>query len=255
MPSPFFIQSKLDLVIDIQKALTTAGTPLDAYTKKTKWPDWDNQLWLFQSAPTGTLVKYYYLESSVPGLVIDIDGGGKKTGLQIASKSATAASQLWRFVAAPGETDYYFILNNTGNLVIDIQGGGTKPEPDTLLDVFKMKTKSPEWNNQIWKFVDDSGKVVKPSIWNDAHFSVTAGRGDFSFQGVGFVPGSTVQVTSTFSSFGTVGGGPYTYTVAADGSFGDIISVDYFQAAGSLTVQAVDTGWGITKAETIPAGG
>ena len=49
MPSPFFIQSKLcaDLVIDIQRASTKPGTPLDGYTKKTKSPDWDNQLWTF----------------------------------------------------------------------------------------------------------------------------------------------------------------------------------------------------------------
>jgi hypothetical protein len=45
----YFIQSKLgvDLVIDIQGASTKPGTPLDVFTKKTKSPAWDNQLWTF----------------------------------------------------------------------------------------------------------------------------------------------------------------------------------------------------------------
>jgi hypothetical protein len=48
MPAPFFIQSKLgDLVIDIQGASKKPGTLLDAFTLKTKGPDWDNQLWTF----------------------------------------------------------------------------------------------------------------------------------------------------------------------------------------------------------------
>jgi hypothetical protein len=48
MSSPFFIQSKLgNLVIDIQGASTKPGTLLDVFTKKTKSPDLDNQLWEF----------------------------------------------------------------------------------------------------------------------------------------------------------------------------------------------------------------
>jgi hypothetical protein len=48
MASPFFIKSKLgDLVIDIQGASTKPGTQLDGFTKKTKSPEWNNQLWEF----------------------------------------------------------------------------------------------------------------------------------------------------------------------------------------------------------------
>jgi hypothetical protein len=48
VPGYYFIQSKLgDLVIDVQGASTKPGTLLDAYTKKTTSPAWDNQLWTF----------------------------------------------------------------------------------------------------------------------------------------------------------------------------------------------------------------
>ena len=88
--------------------------------------------------------------------------------------------------------------------------------------------------------------------------SVTPGRGDFSFQGTFFVPGTTVKVTSSFASLGGfVSGGPWTYTVADDGSFADDISVTYFQASGTLEVRAETEGWAALYTQTWsgPAGG
>jgi hypothetical protein len=82
-------------------------------------------------------------------------------------------------------------------------------------------------NNLQWKF--------------NVTFSVQVGQGAFSFKGTGFVPGSTVKVTSSFAAYGNpVSGGPYTYTVDTNGDFGDTISVDYFEVAGTLGVEAVD---------------
>jgi hypothetical protein len=110
---------------------------------------------------------------------------------------------------------------------------------------------------QLWKLVQEDGKDVAPPVTNPK-LSVTPGRGDFYFTGALFVPGSKVKVTSSFSSFGApVSGGPWTFTVADDGSFADDISVDYFQASGTLEVTAETTGWGSLYTQTWsgPAGG
>ncbi|MBV8732363.1 MAG: RICIN domain-containing protein, partial [Acidobacteriia bacterium] len=78
MSSPFFIQSKLgDLVIDIQGASTKPGTLLDAFTKKTKSPDWDNQLWTFE---TSEWPNFYFIQSILDDLVIDVQGASTKPG-------------------------------------------------------------------------------------------------------------------------------------------------------------------------------
>lgn len=113
MSSPFFIQSKLgDLVIDIEGASTKPGTPLDVFTKKTKSPDWNNQLWEFVPS---------YIE------------------------------------------EFYVIQNPASGLVIDVEGANTKP--GTLIDAFTKKTKSPDWDNQLWTFVDEQRKSVTPPVY------------------------------------------------------------------------------------------
>jgi hypothetical protein len=260
MPSPFFIQSKRstigklsgDLVIDISGADTTPGTALDVFTKKKKSPDWDNQLWTHQ--PASTYPGWYYLQAQLPKpLVIDIKAASTKPGASLdiwTLKTASADNQLWRFVPESSGTGYYFILSLLGNLVIDVEDGGKK----TGLEVDKLKTGA---DYQLWKLVREDGKEETPPVASPK-LSVTPGRGDFSFEGVLFVPGSKVKVTSAFSSLGgLLSGGPWTYTVADDGSFAADISVDYFQASGTLEVTAETTGWGALYTQTWsgPAGG
>lgn len=56
---------------------------------------------------------------------------------------------------------YYFIQSvDSSNLVIDVQGASTKP--GTPLDAFTLKTKDPDWNNQLWTFIDTDGNGVTP---------------------------------------------------------------------------------------------
>lgn len=163
MPVPFFIQSKLgDLVIDIQGASKKPGTLLDAFTKKTRRPDWNNQLWTFG---TSEYPDYYFIQSILGDLVIDIQGASTKPGTLLdaftqKTKYPDLINQLWMFVPS-AVAGYYFIQSvDTTNLVIDVQGASKKP--GTLLDAFTLKTKGPDWDNQLWTFVDEDGNSVTP---------------------------------------------------------------------------------------------
>ena len=169
MSSPFFIQSKLgNLVIDIQGASSKPGTLLDAFTKKTAGPNWNNQLWQFV---TSSFEGSYLLQNPATNLVIDIQGANTKPGAPLDAYTlkkdgsppldTNAPNQLWSFVpsSVPG---YYFIQSYMGNtpLVIDVEGNSAKP--GTNLDAYTKKTTSPDWNNQLWTFVDEQGNSVTP---------------------------------------------------------------------------------------------
>ena len=168
MSSHFFIQSKLgDLVIDIQGAKTKPGTLLDVFTKKTKSPDWNNQLWTFVTPDF--LPNFYFIQSKLGELVIDIQGASTKPGALLdaftpKTKYPDVTNQLWTFVPTyRGDefTGYYFIQSaDSPGLVIDVQGASTKP--GALLDAFTQKTKGPDWDNQLWTFVDEHGNSVTP---------------------------------------------------------------------------------------------
>jgi hypothetical protein len=168
MSSYFFIESKLgDLVIDIQGASTKPGTLLDSFTKKTKSPDWNNQLWTFGTPDF--LPNFYFIQSKLGDLVIDIQGASTKPGALLdaftaKTKYPDVANQLWMFVpnySGDEFSGYYFIQSaDTPGLVIDVQGASTKP--GALLDAFTLKTKGPDWDNQLWTFVDEHGNSVTP---------------------------------------------------------------------------------------------
>jgi Ricin-type beta-trefoil lectin domain. len=226
---PFFIQSKRstvgtlsgDLVIDIKGGGTTAGISLDVFTKKKKSPDWDNQIWTHEADSSNP--GWHYLRAQLPKpLVIDIQGGSTSPGASLdiwTLKTASQANQLWRFIPESSGTGYYFILSMLGNLVIGVDDSGKK----TGLVTDKLKAGA---DYQLWKLVDEKGKDVTPPS-TKPKLTLAAGRGDFSFEGVLFVPGTKVKVTSSFSSLGgSVWGGPWTYTVDDGGSFAADISVD-----------------------------
>jgi hypothetical protein len=167
MPSPFFIQSKLgaDLVIDIQRASTKPGTPLDAFTKKTTSPAWNNQLWTFVKSDFEGM---YLLQNPASMLVIDLKGASTTPGTLLDAYTihmigspplqSNAPNQIWTFLVSP-VAGYYFIQSQSC-LVIDVAGGSTKP--GTPLDGYTKKTKSPDWDNQLWTFVDEQGNRVTP---------------------------------------------------------------------------------------------
>jgi hypothetical protein len=179
MSDPFFIQSVLDgLVIDVQEAKASAGTPLDTYTMKfTPGPSpatpaqidkAKNQLWTFVPGP---LPNSFFIASLLDSnLVIDIKGAADKSGtpVQVFSKKPTdtkahidnARNQLWTWtpveVPPPRLPPGYFFIQSLldGNLVIDIKGGDTKP--GTLLQVFSKKPTDTEAHinaakNQLWE--------------------------------------------------------------------------------------------------------
>jgi hypothetical protein len=129
MSSPFFIQSKLgNLVIDIQGASTKPGTALDAFTKKSTSPDWNNQLWQFVAS---SVAGSYLLQNPASNLVIDVQGASTKPGTPLDAFTlkklgplplqSNAPNQLWAFLPS-SEAGYYFIQSNLGNLVIDVEG-------------------------------------------------------------------------------------------------------------------------------------
>jgi len=167
MSTPFFIQSKLgNLVIDIQGASTKPGTLLDAYTKKTTSPGWSNQLWEFV---TSSFEGSYLLQNSASNLVIDVQGASTKDGTPLdaftinevghSPLKTNSANQLWTFLPSK-EAGYYFIQSSLGDLVIDVEGASTNP--GTHLDAYPQKITSPNWNNQLWTFVDEHGNSVTP---------------------------------------------------------------------------------------------
>jgi hypothetical protein len=165
MSKAFIVSNLGNLVIDIQKAATSPGTPLDVYTKKTKTQGWDNQLW--EWVASGNL-GWYALQNPTSGLVIDVRGAGNTAGtlLDAYTIGTTAKgvpnqpNQLWAFIPSM-VTGYYFISSNLGNhLVIDVQKEST--QPGTLLDVYTQRTMSPRWDNQLWTFVDEDGNSVTP---------------------------------------------------------------------------------------------
>jgi hypothetical protein len=167
MASPFFIKSKLgDLVIDIQGASTKPGTQLDAFTKKTKSPDWNNQLWEFA---TSSFAGYSLLQNPATKLVIDVSGASTKPGTPLDAFTVNTVgkppivtnsdNQMWMFVPS-SEAGYYFIQSRLGDLVIDVEGASTKA--GTHLDAYTKKTSSANWNNQLWTFIDEKGNSVTP---------------------------------------------------------------------------------------------
>jgi hypothetical protein len=156
--SNFFIGSKLggNLVIDIQKAGTTPGTPLDVYPQKMSAPGWDNQLWEWVASGNPG---WYALQNPASGLAIEVRGASTTPGtlLDAGTLSIGKQNQLWAFMPSAG---YYFITSKLGNLVIDVQKARTIP--GTLLDAWPQKTNNQEWNNQLWTFVGEDGNSVMP---------------------------------------------------------------------------------------------
>ena len=75
--------------------------------------------------------------------------------MEILDKISSARAERETFMSS-----YFFIQSKLGDLVIDIQGASTKP--GALLDAFTLKTKGPDWDNQLWTFVDEHGNSVTP---------------------------------------------------------------------------------------------
>jgi Ricin-type beta-trefoil lectin domain-like len=103
-PGSFFIQSQMSkkLVIDIQGAKTKPGTPLDAWTKKSR--NNKNQLWRSVPGPFNSPY-YFFLQSLLGDLVIDVYGARteKDTPLDAwTMKSKNHRNQLWTLESAPG---------------------------------------------------------------------------------------------------------------------------------------------------------
>jgi ricin-type beta-trefoil lectin protein len=154
-------------VIDIQENSTTPGTHLDAYTQKLSGPDWNNQLWTFvDSGVEGA----YLLQNPASQLVIDVQGNSTQPGTPLDAFTekvlpgpgplpVRSPNQLWS-VFPSSVAGYYFIWSKLGDLVIDVHRNGTTP--GTPLDVYPKKTTGPDWDNQLWTFVNERGESVTP---------------------------------------------------------------------------------------------
>jgi hypothetical protein len=144
----------IPLVIDIQGAVNTPNTPLDAFTPNGG----ANQLWtLVLDAASG----YHFIQSNLKDpkgnhLVIDIRGAINTPGTLLdafTKKTKNYDNQLWQFVEGP--PGWYFIQSKLkdpkGNpLVIDVQGAtGAISAPGTPLDAFTQKSKNNA--NQLWQ--------------------------------------------------------------------------------------------------------
>jgi hypothetical protein len=68
--------------------------------------------------------------------------------------------------------------------------------------------------------------------------------------GLGFLPGTKVQVTWWLTTIGDPNGGN-TYTVAPDSTFSDIIPFPDTGLGGTLTVNAVDTDSGQSASTSV----
>lgn len=160
MSTPFFVQNKMqaNLVIDIEEKFGPphAGTHLDGWSKKSI-AEAGNQLWNFAAGPSG----YYYLQSNLDGLVVDIAKASTQPGAPLIVYTQKplidADNQLWAFT--PGPDGYFFIQGKLNGFVIDIEGASM--ERGTRLDAHPQKAIA-EADNQLWQFVDTDGNVVTP---------------------------------------------------------------------------------------------
>jgi Ricin-type beta-trefoil lectin domain-like len=225
------------LGLAVNGASTTKGTEI------VQWPppgdNPSNLLWKL----VGVGSNQFQIVNVNSGLGLAVDGASTTKGAEIVQwppPGDNPSNLLWKLVQ-PTLANQFQIVNVNSGLGLAVDGASTTKGAE----IIQWPTPGDNPSNLLWQF--------------NVEFTVTVGAGEFSFTGTGFVPGSTVQVTSSFqTSFGSpLGGGPYTYTVAADGSFGDSISVDYFESAGSLTVKAVDLNQPapFTKVWSGPAGG
>lgn len=109
------------------------------------------------------------------------------------------------------------------------------------------------------EFTGDSDYVVYISLYptkeitgHAPFISITTGEypigTGFSISAAGFVPGSTVTVgwKYVFEAGGEEkNSSAAAFTVDSDGTFGGILAVSWLQFAGTLTVQATDSGWSL----------
>jgi hypothetical protein len=115
------------------------------------------------------------------------------------------------------------------------------------------------------EFSGDSDYVVYISLYPQQitgaapSISITTGEYPiglgFSISAAGFVPGSTVTVGWKYVFFGGIleeqNSSAATFTVNPDGTFGGILAVPMLEFAGTLTVQATDSGWGLEATESV----
>jgi hypothetical protein len=175
MASPFYIQSKLlsepALVIDIRGAGTTPKTPLNVSLKTSTIQDRNSQLWTFVQAPE---INYWFLRNPTTERVVDVTGDPDAHTTPGTLLDADTLNfdynQVWTFI--PSEVEQYFFIQSALSyipstpkpdylsLVIDVQGNST--QPNTALDVYTQKKSSPDWDNQLWTFIDESNHFVPP---------------------------------------------------------------------------------------------
>jgi Ricin-type beta-trefoil lectin domain-like len=140
-----FLKNKLTgNVIDISRASSSPGAPLDAYPQK---PRNENQLWWFFLDPSG----YWTINSRLNGCVIDIVGASTQAGALLDTwplKPTGNDNQLWNLVP-DGTSGYFFIQSKLNGYVIDIVQAST--QPGARLDAWPKKTSGND--NQLWKLV------------------------------------------------------------------------------------------------------
>jgi len=170
MATTFFIVDVANSnVIDIRKSDFTPGTPLDAWPRKTKKHDWNNQLWTFVQVP---LVEgAFFLQNPTSGLVIDIHHSDYTPGTRLVAGALTNSSpeywnnQTWYFSKSELENHYY-IVNGESGLVIDIENGSSTP--GTPLVANTQNTKFPDNKSQTWSFVNrDATTYIYPPKWKE----------------------------------------------------------------------------------------
>lgn len=248
--SYFFLNLGADLVMDVQGAKTTNGTPLDGWTQKT--PASPNQFWTFEPGPAAN-PGFYFIKSNLGhNLVIDVQGGKTASGTPLdvwPQNSPVTANQLWKFApTAPVPAQGYIQSQLGHNLVIDLKG--EKTAKGTLLDVWPQASSKA---TQLWFLLPASGNTYNPKITSIA----VAGQG-FAITGTGFQAGTQVMATYQFTDPSTGGfslgsfsawtdfGGIFTNTSRIDelvsGSPGTLViqiffSIPAFPHGGVITAQ------------------
>ena len=141
----------VESTINIEGGAGAAGTPLILYPAPPAGAT-PNELWELQADPAGS--GYYYLVSSLTGMVIDVRGASAQPGTVIQVYTMNPGStdnQLWTFVPGPAGPGYSSIqskLSTPGNaLVISVQGGSTQPATPLVLDQAPASGANP---NELW---------------------------------------------------------------------------------------------------------
>jgi hypothetical protein len=98
------------------------------------------------------------------------------------------------------------------------------------------------------------GPAAKEITATHPQINVVVGSAQFFISGAGFVPGTTVSISYNYVYDGNLTsntGAPSTVVIDSAGNFSTFVGVSTLFYDGNLSVQAVDTNWGLSATDSL----